>query len=48
MTFDEEDGEPGGAWRPKFAVDAVLLGHTHSARWKQALDLAFVNSSGAR
>jgi len=28
----------------KYEADAVVLGHTHSARWKQEGDLAFVNT----
>ena len=41
-----DDGEWSEARRlaTKFAADAVVLGHTHSARWKQEADLAFVNT----
>lgn len=41
-----DDGEWTEARRlaEKFAADAVVLGHTHSARWKQEPGLAFVNT----
>ena len=41
-----DDGEWTEARRlaDKFAADAVVLGHTHSARWKQEPGLAFVNT----
>jgi len=41
-----DDGEWSEARRLalKFAVNAVVLGHTHSARWKQEPGLTFVNT----
>jgi UDP-2,3-diacylglucosamine pyrophosphatase LpxH len=41
-----EEGEWTEARRlaQKFTADAVVLGHTHSARWKQEPGLAFVNT----
>jgi len=44
LTPDASEWEEARRLAQKFAVDAVVLGHTHSARWKQEQDLAFVNT----
>ena len=46
FDLNPDDGEWTEARRlsQKFTADAVVLGHTHSARWKQEPGLAFVNT----
>ncbi len=44
LTPDDAEWTEARRLAQKFAADAVVLGHTHSARWKQEPGLAFVNT----
>ncbi len=44
LTPDDAEWTEARRLAQKFGADAVVLGHTHSARWKQEPGLAFVNT----